>query len=236
MQHRNSPKSPRWSTVAQAAVLAAATAAGAGQALATEVGPYFQGYTSMSMMDAKQKAGLDNLTLAFGITRGTCALDPYLTDRMAEARQFVAAGGKLAISMGGANGVYAEVSCTDDGMFALIDKLITDSRAQRIDWDVEGNTLNDTNATDRRNRVLKRIQAKYPNVQTSLTLPGWITGLQGNSQRMMASTLAAGVRIDMVNLMAMSFGANNIRDYVRPSTLGQAMVMTYNAAEKQMAA
>ncbi len=83
MQNRHSSKSQRWSFKIKAALVAAVAAAGAGQALALDVGPYFQGYTSMSMMDAKQKAGLDNMTLAFGITRGTCALDPYLTDRMA---------------------------------------------------------------------------------------------------------------------------------------------------------
>ncbi len=234
MQNRHSSKSQRWSFKIKAALVAAVAAAGAGQALALDVGPYFQGYTTASLMDAKQKAGLDNTTLAFAITRGTCAFDPYLTDRMAEARQYVAAGGKLAISMGGADGVYAEVSCSDDGLFNLVEKLILESKAQRIDWDVEGHQLYDTNATDRRNRVLLRLQAKYPAIQTSLTLPGWITGLQGNSQRLMAATIAAGVRVDMVNLMAMSFGANNIRDYVRPSTLSQAVIMTYNAAEKQL--
>lgn len=235
MQNHHSSKFLRRCTKLKSVVLAAAVVAGAGQALATEVGPYFQGYATGSMMDMKNRSGVNNMTLAFGVTRGSCAFDSYFTDRMADARQFVAAGGKLAISLGGADGVYAEVSCNDDQLFNLVEKAILDSKAQRVDWDVEGHQLNNTSATDRRNRVLKRLQAKYPGVQQSFTLPGWLNGLQANGQALIRSTIAAGVKIDMVNVMAMSFGPNNIRDMVKPSTLSQAVIMTYNATEKQMA-
>jgi hypothetical protein len=36
-------------------------------------------------------------------------------------------GGKLSVSMGGADGVYVEAACSDDQMFALMDKLIQDA-------------------------------------------------------------------------------------------------------------
>ncbi|MFD0666085.1 hypothetical protein ACT80S_00040 [Ramlibacter sp. MAHUQ-53] len=218
-----------------ATVLAAAAVCAGQAAAATEVGPYFQGYASGSMVDAKNKAGMNAATLAFGVTRGSCAFDAYFTERMPDARAYVAAGGTLAVSLGGADGIYAEISCSDDQLFALLDKLVVDSKAHRIDWDIEGHQLNNTDATARRNRVLKRLQAKYPNVKTSFTLPGWLNGIQPNGMALLKSTIAAGVRIDIVNMMAMTFGPENIRTMVSPSTLGQAVVMTYNATEKQMA-
>lgn len=217
------------------AALAAIGALGAGAASAAEITPYFQGYSTGSMVDALRNDGLKNTTLAFAVTRGSCAFDPYITDRMADARNYKAAGGNLIISMGGADGTYAEIACSDDQMFALMDKLITDSGTRRIDWDVEGQQLNNTDATARRNRVLLRLKAKYPDLQTSFTLPAWLNGLQANGMAMMRSTIAAGVQVDRVNVMLMTFGAENVRTMVSPSTMGQAVINGYDATINQLA-
>ncbi len=224
--------------VARAALVAIAAISGifgAGSASAAEISPYFQGYSVGSMVDALRNDGLTHATLAFAVTRGNCAFDPYITDRMADARNYKAAGGNLIISMGGADGVYAEVACTDDQMFALMDKLIIDSGTRRIDWDVEGQQLSNLDATARRNRVLLRLKAKYPDLQTSFTLPAWLNGLQANGMAMMRQTIAAGVQVDRVNVMLMTFGAENLRTMVSPSTLAQAVINGYEAAINQLA-
>ncbi|MDH4376487.1 MAG: hypothetical protein QE494_09325 [Ramlibacter sp.] len=207
---------------------------GAGGASAAEISPYFQGYSVGSLVDALRNDGLTHTTLAFAVTRGSCAFDPYITDRMADARNYKAAGGNLIISMGGADGVYAEVACTDDQMFALMDKLITDSGTRRIDWDVEGQQLSNLDATARRNRVLLRLKAKYPDLQTSFTLPAWLNGLQADGMAMMRQTIAAGVQVDRVNVMLMTFGAENLRTMVSPATLAQAVINGYEAAIMQL--
>ena len=177
------------------AAIGALGALGAGAASAAEITPYFQGYSTGSMVDALRNNGLTNTTLAFAVTRGSCAFDPYITERMPDARAYRAAGGNLIISMGGADGVYAEIACSDDQLFNLVEKLMTDSGTRRIDWDVEGHQLSNTDATARRNRVLLRLKAKYPDLQTSFTLPAWLNGLQANGMAMMRSTIAAGPRL-----------------------------------------
>lgn len=228
----------RRTRIAGAALVAVAAISGMcspGVASAAEISPYFQGYSTGTLVDALRNDSLTHTTLAFAVTRGSCAFDPYLTDRMADARHYKAAGGNLIISMGGADGVYAEVSCSDDQMFALIDKLIIDSGTRRLDWDVEGQQLGNLDATARRNRVLLRLKSKYPDLQTSFTLPAWLNGLQANGLAMMRSTIAAGVQVDRVNVMLMTFGAENLRTMVSPSTMAQAVINGYDAAINQLA-
>ena len=105
----------------------------------------------------------------------------------------------------------------------------------QFDFDVEGQQLLNVEGTARRTRVLARLQAKYPDLAISFTLPGWFQGVDANSMNLLNTTKAAGVRIDMVNVMAMSFGADNVRTMVSPSTMAQAVIMTLSAAVKQVA-
>lgn len=113
----------------------------------------------------------NSAALAFGITRGSCALNASPSDMLPDARNFVSAGARLIISMGGADGIYAEVSGMDDQLMVLLVKLMQESGTHRIDWHTEGAQLNNTEATARRNRVLVRLQTNYPDLYTSLTLP-----------------------------------------------------------------
>ncbi len=218
-----------------ALVLAITLCAGALPAGAAEIAPYFQGWSPDTLMQAKQSAGLDHATLAFAITRGSCALDAYLQEQMPDARAYVAAGGALIVSMGGADGVYAEIACSDDQLFALLEKLMVDAGTRRIDWDVEGQQLSNVDATARRNRVLLRLQGKYPDLYTSFTLPSWLRGMPAEAVSLLRSTVAAGVRIDRVNVMVMSFGQENIRTMVSPATVGQAAVDAFRASAGQLA-
>ncbi|CDS55108.1 hypothetical protein [Polaromonas sp. CG9_12] len=205
-------------------------------ARALEIAPYFHAWSGGTLTEAKRVAGLDSATLAFAITKGTCSLDQDLLNKLPDARTYVGAGGQLIISFGGQNGVYAEIACKDDNqLFNLLDRLIVDSGTRRIDWDVEGHQLLDVDGTARRTRVLVRLQAKYPDLYTSFTLPGWLRGVDANSMNLLKTTIAAGVRISMVNVMTMSFGLENLRTMVVPSTVAQASIMTFRAAVSQMA-
>jgi hypothetical protein len=205
-------------------------------ASALEIAPYFHAWSAGTLTQAKQASGLNSATLAFAITDGSCALQPDLQNKLPDARNFIAAGGQLIISFGGQMGVYAEIACKDDNqLFTLIEKLMTDSGTRRIDWDVEGQQLLNVDGTARRTRVLARLQAKYPDLYTSFTLPGWLNGVSTDSMNLLKTTAAAGVRIDMVNVMTMSFGLENLRTMVVPSTVAQASIMTFKAAAGQVA-
>ena len=187
-------------------------------------------------MQAKQAAGMTSATLAFAVTRGNCAIVPNFLDRLPEARSYVASGGRLLLSFGGADGVLAEIACRDENqLFSIMEKLMQDSGSRRIDFDIEGPQLLNTEATARRARVLARLQSKYPDLFVSFSLPGWLRGFNPPAIDLLNTTQAAGVRIDLVNVMSQSFGRENLRTMVVPSTVGQASIMTFRAAANQMA-
>lgn len=217
--------------------LAAALVLCLGQAASAQeliVAPYFHSWAAGSLVSAKNSAGMNSAVLAFAITKGTCALDQTLIEKLPDARTFVGAGGQLLISYGGQNGVYAEIACKDDNqLFNLMEKLMIDSGTRRFDFDIEGAQLLDTEGTARRNRVLARLQAKYSDYSVTFTLPGWIRGVNAESMNLLTTAVAAGVRIDKINVMAMSFGVENLRTMVTPSTVGQAVIMTLTASASQ---
>jgi len=205
-------------------------------ASAAEVAPYFHSWGG-SLNDAKQSAGMDSAILAFATTNGSCAFVPDLMNKLADARNYVAAGGRLLISFGGADNIYAEIACKDDNqLFDLMEKLMFDSNTRRFDFEIEGYQLRNVEGTARRARVLARLQAKYPDLYVSFSLPGWLLGFNPDSINLLNTTVAAGVRIDMVNVLAMTFGAENVRTMVSPSTLGEASLMTFRSAANQMTA
>jgi len=215
--------------------LVAATVLCMGQAAsAVEVAPYF-GHWGVSLNSAKQSAGMTSAILAFATTYGSCAVTPGLNSKMSDARSFVAGGGRLMVSFGGADGTYAEIACKDDNqLFALMEKVMNDSGTRRFDFDIEGYQLLNAEGTARRARVLARLQAKYPDLFVSFSLPAWFRGFDANSMNLLNVTKAAGVRIDMVNMMAMSFGVANINT-LSPATVGQAVVVSFRAAAQQVA-
>ena len=64
------------------ALALAAALCGASQA--AEIAPYFQSW-GPGTLTAAQKNGLSSATLAFGITRGSCALDATLSNMLPDA-------------------------------------------------------------------------------------------------------------------------------------------------------
>lgn len=202
---------------------------------AADVAPYFHAWGG-SLVEARRTAGMDSAILSFAITRGSCALDRALLDKLPDARNYVAGGGRLLISFGGADGTYAEIACKDDNqLFNMIEKLMQDAGTRQLDFDIEGHQTTNAEGNARRARVLARLQARYPDLYISFTLPGWLRGFNEDQLNVIRSTVAAGVRIDMVNVMTQSFGPDNIRTMVTPSTMGQASIVTFRAAANQMA-
>lgn len=200
-------------------------------ARAVEIAPYFHAWGPGTLVEAKRDAGLTGATIAFGITDGSCVLNGDMLGRLSDARTFIASGGTVLIAFGGSAGTYVEVACADDNqLFGTLEKVLLDSGIHRFDWDVEGHQLLDTAATARRARVLARLQAKYPNLFVSFTLPGWLLGLDANSMNLLRTTILAGVRVDRVNVMAMSFG----HDPMVPTVQSQAVIMTLRASASQL--
>ena len=197
--------------------IALATLALAPAVHATEVAPYFEtwaydgGYTPTTLMEAKSKGGVLAATMAFGVSGGGCTLGGGLEANMSGAGKtdivnFQAAGGRVILSFGGASGQYLESACSDDGMFNLINNVLATTGARAIDFDVEGDQINNTALNTRRNNVTKRLQTAYPGLYVSYTLPVDPGGLPPEAVTVVRSAAQAGVNVSVVNIMAMDYG------------------------------
>jgi hypothetical protein len=200
-------------------------------AIAAELTPYFWnwgGGAASSLMDAKQQMGLQSATIAFVTSGGDCTDDRSTLAMSADIEEFIASGGKVIISFGGAAGTYIETACTDeDQLFSLIDNIIQRLGTQRLDFDVEGSQLSDASATGRRTRVLARLQSKYPNLYVSFTLPVGPGGLPSAAVNLLKSTAAGGVHIGVINIMTMNYGSGT-------TNLGDVAIQSAEATVLQL--
>ncbi|MGZ3775589.1 MAG: chitinase [Pseudobdellovibrionaceae bacterium] len=201
-------------------------------ASATQVAPYFYtwgGAKYNSLSQARRDSTLDNAVYAFGITNGSCALDGSITEALSDIKSYISSGGKLTISFGGANGTYVETACTSENqLFNLIDKVIQQTGTQKLDFDIEGNQLFNVAATQRRTHVLARLQAKYPSLYLSLTLPVSPTGLPSAELNLIKSTVAGGVNINIINIMTMDYESNS-------NAMGKLSIQSAQNTVKQLA-
>jgi len=211
----------------------AAFAISAGQAAtAAEIAPYFHSWDG-PLTAARQATGLNSAILAFGISMGGCALQASLPLALPDARNFAAAGGRPLISFGGTFGYYIETACSEDEAFNLMEQTMLSSGIRRFDFDIEGLHVNDTAESARRARILARLQAKYPDLEVTLSLPGWLNGFSQQGIDVVRSSIAAGVRVDRVIVMAQSFGQSSVSSMA--GSYGQAVIMTFQAGAQQMA-
>ena len=205
---------------------------------ATEVAPYFEtwayggGYTPATLMQARSAGGVLAATMAFGVSGGGCSLGGGLEANMSgpgksDIVAFQAAGGRVILSFGGASGTYLENACSDNGMFDLVKSVLDTTGARAIDFDVEGSQINSGALNARRNNVAKRLQAAYPGLYVSYTLPVDPTGLPPEALTVVRSANAAGVSVSLVNIMAMDYGDAS-------SAMGQRAIAAATATFNQL--
>ncbi len=204
------------STRLKALVCALALAGGAAPAMALDVSPYFMtwaygnsSYAITSLMDAHTKAGLQSATLAFLVSSGGCAVDNSVSQMQSDLTAFQAAGGRVIISFGGADGTYLEAACTSTQMANLIAGILQTTGVRAIDFDVEGSQLAKGGLNTVRNAAILQLQQRYPSLYVSFTLPVAQNGLDSNGLAAVQSAALAGVNVSMVNLMTMDYCDSN---------------------------
>lgn len=208
--------------------------AGTGGAAGTEYAPYFYtwgwgnaAYAFSSLMDLRQKTGMEVVTLAFvlGNSGGgePCSVTNDGTTNiletlmMEDVRQFRGAGGRVKVSFGGANGLNldADRACaTADALFAALRAFVERTGLTDLDFDVEQNEVLTPTVNAKRSSALARLQRERSDVRVSFTLAAlprdrWNTpgGLLPTGLEVVRSALEAGVRISHVNLMTMDYGS-----------------------------
>jgi hypothetical protein len=168
------------------------------------------------LMDAHQKAGLDHaIIFSQGISAsGDCPdISQARPDVLDDMRAFAALGKDMLISISGATCG----STPGQNLADVLDYMIRRTGAYGIDFDVEDNYVASQPDTERRDQAIVELKRRFPDLFISFTLaatPGvdynaggsGQAGLSGADYALLRATLAGGVPIDRVNVMAFSWG------------------------------
>ncbi|AOR36117.1 hypothetical protein BFF78_38220 [Streptomyces fodineus] len=152
--------------------------------------------------------------------------DSYTDPEIAKAK---AEGASVIISSGGASGEPLAWTCsTQSGIDAGYQAIIDDYGVTQLDFDVEGAAVADTAAAARQMQAMKDLKASDPGLQFSMTLPVLTSGLTNDGVNILKAAKNAGIKIDVVNIMAMDYYAGT------GTEMGQGAVSAARATLAQM--
>ena len=126
---------------------------------------------------------------------------------LSDIQSLRAAGGDVGVSFGGANGTPLAAAITDvNSLVSAYSQVIDTYSLTWIDFDIEGYWLAEPNSVSRRNQAVALLQAKYPNLRVTYTLPVLSSGLTQDGINVVNGAKSAGVKLYCVNIMAMDYG------------------------------
>jgi Glycosyl hydrolases family 18 len=182
---------------------------------AVDYAPYFptwvwgaSGYAFTSLVDLQKKANLNEVTIAFVLSNGGCNTTQDIEQNASDVKAFIAAGGHVKASFGGADGTYVEAKCSSASALATaIEDFVDATGITDLDFDIEQDAVLTDSVNQMRGQALAMAQASK-NIQVAFTLaadppPGALTS-QGLS--VVTNAVSAGVHIAHVNLMTMDYG------------------------------
>jgi hypothetical protein len=166
------------------------------------------------LVKAMQASGTKNFTLGFVVSQGnTCEASwgsfyPVSTDYYASGIAALRhAGGDVIVSFGGqASTELADTCTTVAALQAQYQSVINTYRLTHIDFDIEGADEGNAASLARRAAAIAGLERANPTLSVSLTLPVLPTGLDYNGHNVLTTTINAGARVDLVNVMAMDYG------------------------------
>jgi hypothetical protein len=116
-------------------------------------------------------------------------------------------GGDCIVSFGGEAGKEIALVESDVAKLqAMYEAVIDQYKFTWLDFDIEGKAMKDHDANHRRNTVIKNLQAKYPGLIVTFTVPVDPDGMNRESIKMMQDAKDQGVKIHAANIMTMYFG------------------------------
>jgi hypothetical protein len=201
--------------LATGSLLAVSAAPAAASGFPTQfAAPYVQiGSESKNDMTADLAASGDKYyTLAFLTPKSGCTPewedgDNAMNTYVSQVSTIEADGGRVAISFGGASGGELAETCTSvSSLAAAYEAVATAYQCFRLDFDIEGDDLNNTAANTRRDEALAEVQAFNSSIQVDYTLPVDPTGLESNALNLLKDAKSKGVTVSIVNIMTMDFG------------------------------
>jgi chitinase len=178
-----------------------------------EFAPYFEtwawgdsSYPFTSLVDLKNKSGVNGATIAFVISNGGCDTTQDIENNQSDVDAFVAGGGLLKASFGGASGTYVDAACSSASAFAgAVSSFVSKTGIKDLDFDVEQDPVMTTAANQKRGQGLATVQSQL-GIKVSFTLPVDPSGLPSNALDVVVQAVKAGVSVYHVNLMVMDYG------------------------------
>ncbi|KAJ3243161.1 hypothetical protein HDU78_000780 [Chytriomyces hyalinus] len=209
--------------------------------MTTTLAPYFYSWGSgnattyklTSLCQAQSTVGLKAATMAFVISDGGSGLWAALTECISDMAQFIANGGYLIISCGGASGPFLEDTMNADQQFSVLSNLLKQTGCRALDFDVEGFALANLASVQQRNAVISRLQTAFPGLYVSFTLPAGLPQyggtLSSDGVELLQRANQAGINVSCVNLMTMDVYAPS------PVKWGQLAIDMVDSAKTQLA-
>ena len=118
-------------------------------------------------------------------------------------------GGDVIVSFGGEAG--AEIAIAETNVTALEAEYQSAMDRYKLTWldfDIEGDALDNSDANARRNTALADLQKKNPGLIISYTLPVDPNGISRESQSLLADAVSKGLKVHSANVMTMDFGSH----------------------------
>ncbi|MGO8993752.1 MAG: hypothetical protein ACLQVI_10525 [Polyangiaceae bacterium] len=197
---------------------------------AIDYAPYFptwvwggSGYAFSGLADLQSKSGLNEVTIAFVLSNGGCNTTQDIEQNMSDVSAFVAAGGHLKASFGGADGTYVESQCSDAASLAsAIEGFVEATGITDLDFDIEQDAVLTDAVNEMRGEALKQVQDDK-GIQVAFTLaanPSPNGGLTSQGLSVVSHALSAGVNVWHVNLMTMDYGDSYAGQPIAPVAIG----------------
>jgi Glycosyl hydrolases family 18 len=180
----------------------------------TEYAPYFYtwgwgspSYAFSSLVEMKAQGGPAAVTLAFVLSDGGCSTSTDIQAHRDDIQAYLAAGGHVKASFGGATGTYLESVCTSAGaLTTVLEQFVDDTGITDLDFDLEqGARSSNATLNSMRAAALKQLQDER-HARVAFTLPIAPGGLLQDSLDIVQAAVSAGVRVSLVNGMTMDYG------------------------------
>jgi chitinase len=187
-----------------------------------------------NLYHAISHAGLRYFSAGFVIGRGCTstwddnvpvAKDPAVNHVITKAASL---GAQVVVSFGGQAGEDLARSCRNSRRaLAGYEAVVRRFGLTYVDFDIEGDALGEPASINARFSIIRKLEAKFPRLVVSLTVPVEPNGLDAQGRSLMRRAKVDRARIDLVNLMAMDFGGGS-RD------MGSAAISAVTAALAQL--
>jgi chitinase len=205
----------------------------------SDYAPYFptwvwggSGYAFTGLADLQQKAGLNEVTIAFVLSNGGCNTTRDIEQNLSDVQAFIAKGGHVKASFGGADGTYVESACSDATSLATaIAGFVDATGITDLDFDVEQDPAETDAVNAMRGQALASVQASH-GIKVAFTLPANPSpngGLTSEGLSVVSHAVSAGVTVSHVNFMTMDYG-----DGYGGSALAPVVIGSLNDGQKQI--